>query len=382
MRSLHRLPKPALFALGLGLLACVSEADRLLPPQASASVFYLLPIGFVSWFCGDAWAYGMAAACAGAWFLCDLETGPRYSHPFIGYWNALAHLALFAVVAAMSGFIARLRRLKDQEHAMSELKSSLVSLVSHEFGNSLTSLKLSLTILKESDGDDKAAERQTCYAILDRVYTHLNGSVANFLNLNRIEAGRFVPRAQPTHLRTLVHATVSQMGPLIEKSGVALRLDFPDHSVLVKTDPDALSVIMSNLIGNAFKYTPAGGAVTLRIKEDRADSALVAVEDTGIGIPKADRPMISSGYYRTENGKRAAMGFGVGLKVTRQLLESQGAALDIESAPGHGSIFSFRMPLWNEQRDAAGGRRAPFQDWNELGREKPPLPPGEKGPFR
>jgi signal transduction histidine kinase len=145
---------------------------------------------------------------------------------------------------------------------------------------------------------------------------------------------------------------------------VELRLDFPNSPVPVNADPDALSVVMSNLIGNAFKYTPDGGTVTIRITtEPSAARARVSVEDTGIGISEADLAKITSGFYRTEGGRQAARGFGVGLKVTRELLESQHSKLEIDSAPGRGSTFSFQLPLWMEGQapvDAeVGDRRLP-----------------------
>jgi signal transduction histidine kinase len=345
-----RIPKPAYFALGLVMAAAVWKADRLVAAQVSLAVVYLLPIGFVAWFCGGAWAYAMAFTSAAAWLQADMAVGRHYSHWFIPYLNGMMRLIFFIVVTAMSSLIARLRKLKDQEHELSELKSGMVSLVSHEFGNFLTTFKLSLTILKESESGEMSAQRRHCYDILDRVYAHLSSTVANFLNLNRIESGRFSPHLRKTALRTLVHATVAQMGPLIENKNVELRLDFPAVCVPVKADPDVLSVIMSNLIGNAFKYTPAGGTVTVRIALE-SETAEVDVEDTGIGIPEADQRLIASGFYRSDGGRKIAKGFGVGLKVTRELLESQGARLDIKSEPGHGSRFSFRLPLWNEQND-------------------------------
>jgi signal transduction histidine kinase len=354
-----RIRRSAYFALGLAMAAVVWELDRIVPAQASMSAFYLVPIGFAAWFCGDGWGYAMSLLCAAAWLQGDMTAGPVRTHWLISFWNAMGHLGIFILLTVLAELIHRLRRLNDLERETSALKSDLVSLVSHEFANSLTTFKLSLTILKETDGDEDSAQRQLCYATLQRVYTHLSGSVANFLNLNRIEAGRFVPHLQRTHLRTLIHATVSQMGPLIEEVKVELRLDFPSSSVSVNADPDALSVIMSNLIGNAFKYTLAGGKVTARIAvDDASGTALVSVEDTGIGIAKSDRRMISSGYYRAENGRRVAMGFGVGLKVTRELLASLGADLEIESEPGRGSKFSFRLPLWSEKQAPAGNQNA------------------------
>ncbi len=352
MKASSRKSRIAYFALGASMLAGVWVADRLLPPQANMSVFYLIPVGFVAWFCGDAPAYAMSVFAAALWLQGDLSDSKIYDTWFIPYWNAMVHLVLYVLTTALAGMIVRLRKLIEREHEISELKSDLVSLVSHEFANSLTTFKLSLTILKESDGDENSAQRQMCYATLQRVYTHLAGAVANYLNLNRIEAGRFVAHLQGTGLRTLIHATISQMGPILDEHQVKLNIDFPPHHVVVKADPDALSVIMSNLLGNAFKYTPSGGSVTVRIAQDAA-TARVSVEDTGIGISAADREKIVTGFYRTESGQKTAKGFGVGLKVTRELLESLDAKLEIESEPGRGSKFSFRLPLWATSRTPA-----------------------------
>jgi signal transduction histidine kinase len=345
-----RLPKPAYFVVGVLLAAAVWRVDRAVAAQVSLAVVYLLPIGFVAWFCGGAWAYAMSIISAAAWLQADMAVGRAYSHWFIPYVNGTMRLIFFLVVTAMAGLIARLRSLNDREREVSELKSDMVSLVSHEFGNFLTTFILSVTILKESEPGESSAQRQQCYATLDRVYAHLSSAVTNFLNLNRIESGRFVPRFKKTFLRTLVHTTVAHMETIIEGKKVELRLELPPHPVPAKADPDALSVIMTNLVGNAFKYTPVGGTITVRV-EAGPETARVSVEDTGIGIPKADQELIGTGFYRAETGRRTAKGFGVGLKVTRELLESLGSRLEIESEPGRGSKFSFRLPLWSEEKD-------------------------------
>ena len=355
MRGSIRFHKSVNFATGLALTAVIWWIDRLAPPQVSMSIFYLLPIGFVSWFCGGAWAYASSIICAAAWFQAERSAEVVFTHSVIPYWNALVRFGYFTIMVALSQLVIRLRHLSEHEQKVSELKSNMISLVSHEFGNSLTILKLSLTLLEESHGDVDDAKKQRCYSNLNRVYTHLSGAVANFLNLNRIESGRFIPHMGETALRTVVHSAVAQLGPLIETKNLELRLDFPPERVPVKADPDALSVVMTNLIGNAIKYTPAGGKVTVRIVSEAASgTALVSVEDTGIGIPEADQLMITSGFYRAEGGRKEAKGFGVGLNVTHELLKSQGARLEIKSEPGHGSKFFFRLPLWTGQKPLSG----------------------------
>jgi signal transduction histidine kinase len=229
----------------------------------------------------------------------------------------------------------------------------MVSLVSHEFGNSLTTMRLALTLLREAKGEGAEADRASSLAVMDRVIAHLTSTTANFLNLIRLEGGRFRPQLRRTRMRTVTHEALALLEPIIESKKVALRLDFPEVGVPVRADPDALSVVMANLIGNAFKYTPNGGSVTIRIAVEKTTPAcaLVSVEDTGIGIAPEDRERILSGDYRTREAMRVAKGYGVGLRVVSELLESQGSSLGLESEPGKGSRFFFRIPLWEEPAD-------------------------------
>jgi signal transduction histidine kinase len=165
-----------------------------------------------------------------------------------------------------------------------------------------------------------------------------------------LEGGQYRPQLGLTKLRTVTHEALALLEPIIESKKVALRLDFPSVGVPVRADPDALSVVMTNLIGNAFKYTPDGGSVTIRITVDRTTpaKALVSVEDTGIGIAPEDRKKILSGDYRTREAIRVAKGYGVGLRVVSELLASQGATLGVESLKGKGSRFFFSLPIWDE----------------------------------
>lgn len=341
-----------IFLLGTLLLALVWRLDLFTSTQVSMAIFYLLPIGFVAWYAGVPWSYLTAFLSAVAWFESDVELHhlQLYHHWRIPFWNALVRLGFFLIVTAMAGLMQRLRRLNDVERESSRLKSDMVALVSHEFGNALTTLRLALTLLRETKGAEAEAERAEHYAVLERVIAHLQATTANFLNLNRLEGGRFRPQLRLTRLRSVARDALSLLEPMIDDRDVSVQLDFPSKAVPVRADPDALSVVMTNLIGNAFKYTPEGGAVTIRISLEKTAplSALVSVEDTGIGIAPEDLKRILSGDYRTREAKRIAKGYGVGLRVVSELLASQGSALGVESRLGKGSRFFFSLPLWDE----------------------------------
>ena len=353
---LRRLPRPAHIVIGAVLLLAVWQLDYQTSPQISFAVFYLIPIGYVAWYGGEPWSYATALLSAAAWLNADIHDIAQhggYESWQVLYMGAAARLGFFLVVTLLAGLIERLRRLNDVEREASQLKTDMVSLVSHEFGNALTTLRLVVTLLKET-ADGAAAERSEHYAVLERVIAHLSLTTANFLNLNRMSEGRYVPQLRLTRMRSVAREALTLLEPSIEQRNISVVLDFPPKGVPVRADPDAMSVVMTNLLGNAFKYTEDGGTVTVRIAVDEAaSSVLVSVEDTGIGIAPEDREKILTSSYRATAASRVAKGYGVGLKVVRNLLKSQGSTLGVESELGRGSRFFFRLPLWIEPANHA-----------------------------
>jgi signal transduction histidine kinase len=110
--------------------------------------------------------------------------------------------------------------------------------------------------------------------------------------------------------------------------------------------------VITNLLSNAIKYTPKHGKISVGVGPDprNADRVLVYVQDTGIGIARQDQAKIFTKYFRTEDGQKAAQGFGVGLAFVKTMLDAHGSAVKVKSAPGKGSRFSFTLPLWDEDQ--------------------------------
>jgi PAS domain S-box-containing protein len=232
-----------------------------------------------------------------------------------------------------------------------KLKSDLVSLINHEYANSLTTMKLALGLLKSSDSRASDESRRRPYEVLDRAIENLRADTTDFLNLHRLESGKFALNLQPTAVRAVVLDVLVTLRPLAEakKLRLSIKTDFPEElPAAVRADRDCLCHIVSNLITNAVKYTPDGGAVTIRIALEGGGSAGVrlSVEDTGIGMSAVDLEAIKGGFLRAQKSRDIASGFGVGLLVVDQLLKEHGSLLEIESELGKGSRFSFRLPLW------------------------------------
>ncbi len=225
----------------------------------------------------------------------------------------------------------------ERERAAGRLKSQLVSGVSHEFNNALSVIHTAHVLLQEHD---QSPDDAPWHEMLEANIRALSAMASNLLNLGRLESGKFRLEQQRVDLSPLLKHTLERLAVIGRRKKLDVRLDVPEDIPAVAGDPDALPLVIANLLTNAFKYTPEGGTVTLGAK--RAGGGIeVFVADTGIGVGAEDREKIFSGYYRTEEGKKTAKGFGVGLALSRMVLEAHGSDLVLESAPGRGSRFSF-----------------------------------------
>lgn len=230
----------------------------------------------------------------------------------------------------------------EREREMSRLKSQLVSGVSHEFNNALSVIHTAHVLLQEND---KSPDDAPWHEMLEANIRALSAMAKNLLNLGRMESGKFHVDLQRVDLEPLLKGTLDRLAVIARRKSLEARLEVPADLPGVAADPEALALVVANLLSNAFKYTPERGTVTVSAAP-ASGGVEVAVTDTGIGVAPGDREKIFSGYYRTEAGKKAAKGFGVGLALSRMVLEAHGADLALSSEPGKGSRFSFVLPVW------------------------------------
>ncbi|MFA6002881.1 MAG: HAMP domain-containing sensor histidine kinase [Elusimicrobiota bacterium] len=334
--------------LSLALLIFTAWGDHVTKMEYGFGLFYLMPIALMTWYCGIWPGLSVSAAAGLTWFTMDyldyLDLGESFAKLSLITWNAAMALVIFVIMTAV---LAKLKTTLEHETEVAKLKTDILSIVSHEINNSLTSMGLALLLLQQ---EKEESARLNIYRVLERTYQNLKLTVNNFLNQARMESGRFFLDIRQMELRKLAEESIALMRPLSEQKQVAISTDFPTHIFPVNADPDAMALIMSNLIGNAIKYTPAGGRVVVRLKPLGApvSEVEISVEDTGIGIAPEDQEAVFKGFFRTEASKKEAKGFGVGLKVSKDILESHESALKLESAPGKGSRFFFTLPICPE----------------------------------
>jgi len=231
--------------------------------------------------------------------------------------------------------VTRLRRVD-------ELKNDLVATVAHEFRTPLTSLRMAIHLcveeaagpVTEKQADLLQAARQDC--------ERLQSIVDDLLDLSRIQAGRIDLVRRPLAPRDLLEDAAGAARDAAEGAGVTLAVHAEGVEAPVAADPERLALILSNLVSNALRHTPRGGAVTLSAAP-AGQAVRFEVADTGEGIPREYLDRIFERYFRVP-GRRAG-GVGLGLYLVRELVQAHGGAVGVESTPGQGSRFWFTLPV-------------------------------------
>ena len=236
-------------------------------------------------------------------------------------------------------------QLEQQNRAIEEadrLKSEFVSMVSHELRTPLTSIQGYAELLLE---DDRIAEEQReGLTLVKKNSDRLLGLINDLLDLSRMEAGRVDLHRTSLDLARLILEVAGSLRPLIEAKRQRLRFDFGDALPAVWADADRVTQILTNLISNAHKYTLADGSITVAARRDDG-FVRVDVSDTGIGLSPEDQAQLFTRFFRAQDRlPQAGRGTGLGLVITRLLVELHGGQITVSSAPGQGSTFTFSLP--------------------------------------
>ena len=270
----------------------------------------------------------------GALSLFSARTEQSYGPDELAFAMELARRAAVAVDNA--------RLYQDARDAVAA-RDEVLSVVSHDLGTSLSAILVSTRVLDRLvQPDGPAAARQHIGGVREAA-RQMERLIRDLLEIRRIEGGRLVldPRPQPTH--GLVEDALAAMSPLADEQGITLvaRLD-GDVPDAVLADPDRVRQVFSNFIGNALKFTPAGGTITVSAAAAGAE-VVFAVEDTGPGIAPEDLPHVFDRFWQAR--RQGSHGLGLGLAIARGLVEAHGGRVDVESEAGRGSRFLFTLPV-------------------------------------
>jgi two-component system phosphate regulon sensor histidine kinase PhoR len=191
-----------------------------------------------------------------------------------------------------------------------------------------------------ADGEAKREFYNVIYEETDR----LNRLIDNLLNISRMELGTVVVNRTPTRLKKLIEDSLSAVESQIAKKGIQLNIDLPDRLPAVEVDKDMMNVVLVNILGNAVKYTPANGRISVS-STSTVEEILVHVSDTGIGIADEDLPRIFDKFFRCGGKPNADVpGSGLGLCIARQIMRLHGGDVRVSSRLGEGAQFTLAIP--------------------------------------
>ncbi|MFO1104472.1 MAG: sensor histidine kinase [Amaricoccus sp.] len=256
-----------------------------------------------------------------------------------------------AYARALETTSAELRAANEQLKSLDEMKDDFVSSVTHELRTPLTSIR-ALSELMLDNPDLEPAERAEFLGIIVAESERLGRLVNQVLDMAKIESGLADWHSEDVDLRALIGAAVRATAELFRARGAEVVLRLPGSVPAVRADPDRLTQVLLNLLSNAAKFVPEGrGRVELRLTEEPG-GLVVAVADNGPGVPEADRAQVFEKFRQGGDALSRPPGTGLGLPISRQIVEHLGGTIWLESDKGGGACFAFRLPF----RPGGGGR--------------------------
>ena len=231
--------------------------------------------------------------------------------------------------------VTRLRRFD-------ELKNDLVATVAHEFRTPLTSLRMAIHLcLEEVVGPLTGKQAELLHAAREDC-ERLQTIVDDLLDLSKLQSGRVVLERRWVATREVVDAGLAPHRAGAEERGVRLTGTCEPGAEQVEVDPERLQLVLSNLVANAVRHTPGGGEVAVRVRREDARRVRFEVVDTGEGIAPEHQARVFDKFYRVPGA--ASGSAGLGLSISREILQAHGGELGLTSEPGRGSTFWFTLP--------------------------------------
>jgi PAS domain S-box-containing protein len=239
-------------------------------------------------------------------------------------------------------------------------KSEFVSTVSHELRTPMTSIVGYIDLMLMGATGDLSDLQLDFLKKVKGNSERLTGLVNDLLDISRIETGRIELQCMPVAMEDVVAEVMDLLQPKVVEKEQSIRMQVPEALPQVYGDPDRLTQILTNIAGNAHKYTPAGGEIEIHVYV-RDAMVHVAVADNGIGIAPANQKKIFERFYRVEDDPAVyeVSGTGLGLAISLSLIQMHGGTIDLESELGVGSIFTFSVPLAEGEPQADVGAPPP-----------------------
>jgi two-component system sensor histidine kinase KdpD len=247
---------------------------------------------------------------------------------------------LIAIAIERAGAVDTLMR-SEASRESERLRSALLDSITHEFRTPLTSIKASVTSLK-SEAAMNEEQRRDFIEIIDEESDRLNRLIGEAVEMARLDANEVKLELGPHRIREAIEGALEESRNVIAGHPVEVRV--PDNLPSATMDVEWIKKVLQHLIENAAKYSPAGQPIFIS-GEVRNGRLIMSVADRGTGIDDLERSMIFDKFYRGQSQRYRIQGTGMGLAIVKAIVEAHGGRIEVSSQLGHGSVFSFGLPV-------------------------------------
>ncbi len=258
---------------------------------------------------------------------------------------------------SLKDYAAELERANQELRKIDEMKSEFVSVASHELRTPLSAIKNAVQLILQGRTGEINENQTKFLSMAERNINRLTSILNSLLDLSRIEAGKIEMKFEELDLRSSIEFILSSLKPQADGKSIRLHMEIPEKLPSVYGDREKVEQILTNLVGNAIKFTQEGGEISVSAKpfenEGNLDMAAISVRDSGIGIPEDQLERIFEKFHQVEDSlRRSIAGTGLGLAITKGLVEAHHGRIWVESEIGKGSTFTFTLPMSKgEKRD-------------------------------
>jgi signal transduction histidine kinase len=237
---------------------------------------------------------------------------------------------------------SRLAHALESSEAAVRTRDDVLAIVSHDLRNPLGTITMAAGLLELPIAEERKSEQ---IGVIKRAAEGMNRLIADLLDVSAVESGRFQVELEPVPIEPLLREACRMLDEHAAKKEQRLDCELAPELPVVRGDRHRILQVLTNLVGNAIKFTPEKGRITVRA-EPEPNGVVVSVEDTGPGISDADLPHIFDRFWHIGRSRRG--GAGLGLAIAKGIVEAHAGRIWVTSRPGHGSTFSFALLNWSE----------------------------------
>ena len=235
------------------------------------------------------------------------------------------------------------------EREIAVMKNEFVSMVSHELRTPLTSIKGYVDLIVDGEAGEINEVQQEFLQIVQENSNRLVSLINDLLDISRIESGRVNLKVEPVEMDCVIEDVVDTFATVARQAGVELTWEVEDGLPRAAADRDRIGQVLMNLVSNAIKYSPDGGAASIAARMDDEGHVLVEITDTGIGISDEDQQQLFTKFFRVDSAlTREIGGTGLGLSICKSVVELLGGEIGVRSVAGEGATFYFTLRVATE----------------------------------